>query len=96
MDEEPPENATAEQKKHYELIIESGFYIYFMISYYLDLNSTDIDSETSMEIMEIKRDVESRSLFSKKNILGQLGNFAFALIGGIVGTIHDMGKSLHN
>ena len=36
-DSEPPKVLTVSERKHYELITETGFYIFFLISSYIDL-----------------------------------------------------------
>jgi len=80
------------------VIIESGFQIFFLICAYLDLDAKEIDRETSSELNEIKQDFtkkEGLNLFNmKNNIIGQLGSLAFALIGGILGTVHSLTKDL--
>lgn len=36
--------------EYHEVIIESGFYMYFLINYYSELDSQEIDYETSTEL----------------------------------------------
>ena len=40
--------------EYHELILETGFYIYFLISYYSELDTQEIDFETSSELQDIK------------------------------------------
>ncbi|KRX06791.1 MIR motif [Pseudocohnilembus persalinus] len=71
------------QKKKYELITETGFYIFFLIMFYLELDSNEIDTETNYQLNEIKNDVENNNyLFDYKNsIFGQIAKLVLDIFG---------------
>lgn len=52
IDANPSDNS--EKEEYHEVILETGFYIYFLISYYSELDTQEIDFETSTELQDIK------------------------------------------
>ena len=66
-----PEDDSENEIRHYNYIIETGFFIFFLLSYYTDLDENDLDAEISTKLNEIKNDFkDSKSLFSlKKGII---------------------------
>lgn len=77
--------------EYHEVILETGFYIYFLISYYSELDTQEIDVETSNELQGIKltsQAPEGSFLDMKNNLIGQLLSFAFAIVSGILMTVN--------
>ena len=62
-----------EETSYHQLIIETGFYIYFLICYYSELSTSDVDAETTRELGKIQREalkrVDPLAAF-KNNIIG--------------------------
>lgn len=55
-EEEEEEEDVVKEEGYFEYIIESGFSIFFLLSYYTDLDSNDLDAEISTRLSEIKKD----------------------------------------
>lgn len=51
---DPEDRSVVHPKGYHELIIETGFFIYFLICYYADLSIAEIDLETTQELAMIK------------------------------------------
>ncbi|KAL4438749.1 hypothetical protein ABPG74_013422 [Tetrahymena malaccensis] len=90
---DPPKFTSKQQRKYYELITETGFYIYFLISCYIELPSNsseksrninqDLDLQTINELSEIQKDFkESKGyIFDlEQNIIGKLTKFLYAIL----------------
>ncbi|EWS73528.1 inositol-triphosphate type 1 protein (macronuclear) [Tetrahymena thermophila SB210] len=90
---DPPKFNSKQQRKYYELITETGFYIYFLISCYIELPSNsseknrninqDLDLQTINELSEIQKDFkESKgSIFDlEQNIIGKFTKFLYAIL----------------
>ena len=77
---------------YHELILETGFYMYFLITYYSELDTQEIDYETSSELQSLKNNVgkDSGFLDMKNSLIGQLASFALAIIGGVLGVINTI------
>lgn len=84
IDEDPEGNT--EKPEFHEAILETGFYIYFLILYYYELDTQEIDQETSTELQKAKNSLFNKNLFMD-SLIGQLFTFAFAIIGGVLTTI---------
>ena len=62
-----------EETSYHQLIIETGFYIYFLIVYYSELSTSDVDAETTRELGKIQREALKRVdplAYLKNNIIG--------------------------
>ena len=50
---------------YHELIIETGFYVYFMICYYTELGSSEVDPDTIIELDLIKKSAITKDEFAE-------------------------------
>lgn len=84
--------------KHYTYIIETGFFIFFLLSYYTELDENDLDADISSKLNEIKNDFkDSKQMFSlRKGIIAQLYNFVYAIIGGVLSIIYELTNKIGN
>lgn len=85
MDSDP--NDPSLNKLYHEVILETGFYIYFLISYYSELDTQEIDIETSTELQKVKESALNKNIFLD-SLIGQLLKFAFQIVGGVLTTIN--------
>ncbi|CAD8066638.1 unnamed protein product [Paramecium sonneborni] len=91
--EENPHVSTKPPEYH-ELILETGFLIYFLINHYANLDTKEIDPATRDELEEIK---ESQKNSEKEDpwaqlqnsLIGQLASLVFSLVGGILEMINE-------
>ncbi|EGR27978.1 hypothetical protein IMG5_185610 [Ichthyophthirius multifiliis] len=102
-------NIKKEKLRQYTLITETGFYIYFLITYYLDLPSKislksgnkvidqDLDIETKKELDDIQKNFIQKQVvfFFKKNIIQQqLIKGMFILQKNIIGQLWKFSNAI--
>ncbi|KAL4492562.1 hypothetical protein ABPG72_007675 [Tetrahymena utriculariae] len=97
-EDEPPEDASEKQLEFYNYIIETGFFIFFLLSYYIELDEKELDIEISTKLNEIKKDFnDSKSIFSlRKGMITQLYNLVYGIIDSILDIFKGIGNEIKN
>lgn len=88
-DEDPDDKTNKNSESEYELIIETGFYTFFLINEYLEvIKDPELDFED-----QVKGDSKDNLL--KGSIIGQLGSLGLSLVNAGIDTVSVVGKAVN-
>jgi len=88
---DPNEDIVPKADGYYEMILESGFFTYFLISSYMDVDLHDTDIDTKIEIQEMREEVDSAANYLiKKNPIAQLGRFIYTISASVIESMREL------
>lgn len=88
-DEDPEDKNNKNSESEYELIIETGFYTFFLINEYLEvIKDPELDFED-----QVKGDSKDNLL--KGSIIGQLGSLGLSIVNAGIDTVSVVGKAVN-